>query len=201
MCYSILLFLIHIFFIYLSNVIPFPGFPCKILLSHPLPLLPNPPTHASLFWHPTLGHGAFPGTRPLLPLMTSKAILCYIAAGAMGPPCVLFDWWFSPWEVWRYWLVHIVVLPMGLQAPSVLSLAPPLGTLCLVQWLAENIHLYIGQALAEPLRRQLYQAPGSKHLLASTVVSGFGDCIWDGSPGGTVSGWPFLQSLLYTLSL
>jgi hypothetical protein len=39
-------------------------------------------------------------------------------------------------------LVHIVVPPMGLQAPSaplVLSLAPPLGTLCSVQRLAESI--------------------------------------------------------------
>ena len=34
-----------------------------------------------------------------------------------------------------------------------------------------------------------------------TLVSGFGDCIWDESPDGAVSGWPFLQSLLHTLSL
>jgi hypothetical protein len=91
---------------------------------------------------------------------------------------------------------------MGLQTPSapwVLSLAPPLGIS--VRWLAESIHLCICQALAEPLRRQLYQAAVSKHILASTIVSAFGDCIWDGSPGGTVSGWPFLQSLLHTLSL
>jgi hypothetical protein len=79
-----------------------------------------------------------------------------------------------------YWLTHIVP-PMGLQTPSapwVLYLAPPMGTLCSVQWLAESIHLCICQALVEPLRRQLYQAPVSKHLLASTIVSGFGDCIW-----------------------
>jgi hypothetical protein len=120
------------------------------------------------------------------------------------PPRLLFGWWFSSWELWGYWLVHIVVPPMGLQTPSfpwVLSLASPLGTLCLVQWLAESIHLCICQALAETLRRQLYQAPVSKHLLASARVSGFGDCIWDGSLGGAVSGWPFLQSLLHTLSL
>ena len=36
-------------------------------------------------------------------------------------------------------------------------------------------------------------------LLASIIVSGFGDCIWDGSPGETVSGWPFLS--LSTLCL
>ena len=49
------------------------------------------------------------------------------------PPCFLFGWWFSPWELWGYWLVHIVVPPTGLQmpsAPSVLSLGPPLWTLC-----------------------------------------------------------------------
>jgi hypothetical protein len=49
-------------------------------------------------------------------------------------------------------LVDIVVLCMGLQipsAPSVLSLISPLGTLCLVQWLASSICLCICQALAE----------------------------------------------------
>jgi hypothetical protein len=58
------------------------------------------------------------------------------------------------------------------------------GTLCLVQWLAVSIHLCFCQALVEPLKQQLYQAPVSKHLLASTIVSGFGDDIWDGSPVG-----------------
>jgi hypothetical protein len=85
---------------------------------------------------------------------------------------------------------------MGLQtpsAPSVLSLAPPLGTLWLVQWLAESIHLCICQAKAEPLRRQLYQAPVSKHFLISTIVSGFGNCIWDGSLGGAVSAPHFVS--------
>ena len=46
------------------------------------------------------------------------------------PPCDFFDWWFSPRELLEYWLVHIVVLPIGLQTPSapwVLSLAPPMG--------------------------------------------------------------------------
>jgi hypothetical protein len=68
-------------------------------------------------------------------------------------------------------------------APWVLSLAPPLGTLCSVQWMAVSIHFCICQAVAEPLRRQLYQAPVSKLLLAFTIVSGFGGCLWDESPG------------------
>jgi hypothetical protein len=66
-------------------------------------------------------------------------------------------------------LVHIVVPPMGLQTPSapwVFSLAPSLGTLCSVQWLTESIHPCICQLLADPLRRELYQAPVNKHMLA-----------------------------------
>jgi hypothetical protein len=50
-------------------------------------------------------------------------------------------------------------------------------TLCSVHWLAVSIHFCICQALAEPLKRQLYQAPVSKQLLASKIVSGFGNCI------------------------
>ena len=80
---------------------------------------------------------------------------------------------------------------MGLQTPSVswiLSLAPSLGTLCSVQWMAVSIHFCICHALAEPLKRQLYQAPVIKIFVASAIVSGFGGCLWDGSPGGAVSG-------------
>ena len=69
---------------------------------------------------------------------------------------------------------------MGLQtpsAPSILSLPPPLGTLCSVQWMAVSIHFCISQTLAEPHRRQLYQAPVNKILLASAIVSGFGGCL------------------------
>ena len=101
-------------------------------------------------------------------------------------------------------MVDVVVLPMELQthsAPSLLSLTPPFGTLCSVQWLAASICLCICQALAEPLRRHLCQDPVSKHFVASAVVSGFDDCIWDGFPGRKVSGWPFLQSLIHILSL
>jgi hypothetical protein len=66
------------------------------------------------------------------------------------PPCVLFNWWLSPWELWGYWLVHIEVPPMRLQTPStpwILSLAPSLATLCSVEWMAVSIHFCICQAL------------------------------------------------------
>jgi hypothetical protein len=101
------------------------------------------------------------------------------------------------------WLVDTVGLPMGMQTPSyiVLALTSPLGSPSSVRCLASSICIFICQALAELLRRQLYQAPISKHFLASTIVSGFGGCRWNGSPGGAVSGWPFLQSLLHSLSL
>jgi hypothetical protein len=65
-------------------------------------------------------------------------------------------------------------------APSFFSLTPPLGTPCSFRWLTVSIHLCICQALAEPLRRQSYQAPISMHFLALAIVSGFGVCIWDG---------------------
>jgi hypothetical protein len=87
-------------------------------------------------------------------------------------PSMCFLWWFNPRELWGYWLVHIVVPSMGLQTPSapwVLSRAPSLGTLCSVQWMAVSIYFCICQAIAEPLRRRLYQAPVSK-LLASKIM-------------------------------
>ena len=85
---------------------------------------------------------------------------------------------------------HIVVPPMEMQTPSatwVLSLAPPLKTLCSVQWMTVIIHFCICQALADPLRRQLFQVPVSKQLLASTIVSEFNNGIWVESPGETVT--------------
>jgi hypothetical protein len=62
--HSFVLFLLDIFFIYISNVIPFLGFPPKTTIPSPLLLLTNPPTPASLPWHPTtLGNRAFTGPR------------------------------------------------------------------------------------------------------------------------------------------
>ena len=80
-----------------------------------------------------------------------------------------FGWWFSPKELWGYWLVHILVPLGGLQTPSapwVRSLTPSLGTLCSVQWLAVSIQLCICQALAEPLRSITF------FLLETVALSG-----------------------------
>ena len=66
---------------------------------------------------------------------------------------------------------------MGLQTPSapwvLSSLDLSLGNLGFFQWMTVSIHFCICQALAEPLRRELYQAPVSKLFLASAIVPGF----------------------------
>jgi hypothetical protein len=79
-------FLLDVFFIYISNVIPFPGFPSENPLSHPpspcsptypLPLpCPGIPLHWSI--KPSQNQG------PLLPLMPNKAVLCYICSWSHG---------------------------------------------------------------------------------------------------------------------
>jgi len=73
-------------------------------------------------------------------------------------------------------------------APSVYSLTPTLGSPCSVKWLATTILIGISGALAEPLRRHPYLALVSKYILVLGIVTGFGGCMWDGSPGGAVSG-------------
>ena len=119
----------------------------KPTIPSPLPLLTNPPTPTSLSWHtPTMRHQALSGPRASLPIAVQEDHpLLHMQLEPWVPPFVLFDWWFSPCELWGYWLVHIVVSLMGRQAPSapsVLSLASPLGK-CSVQCLADSIHLCI----------------------------------------------------------
>jgi hypothetical protein len=45
-----------------------------------------------------------------------------------------------------------------------------------------SIHFFIFQALAKLLRRPLNQAPVSKILLVSPIVSGFGGYLWKRFP-------------------
>jgi hypothetical protein len=126
----------------------------------------------------------------------------------MGPPmCILwlvFQSWGAPGrgDGGAFWAVDTGCFLHG-AANSLSSLSPfsnsSIRDHALSLMVGCKIQLCICQVLAEPLRKQLYQAPVSKNFPASTIVSGFGDNIWDGSPGGTVDGWPFLQSLLHTL--
>ena len=117
---------------------------------------PSPqPTHSHfLNWNfPILGHRIFTRSRASPP--TDGWLghpLPHMQLETQVLPCVFFDCCFSPRELWGYCLVHIVVLPIGLQTPSapwVLSLSPTLGTLWSVQWMTVSIHFCICKALAE----------------------------------------------------
>jgi hypothetical protein len=121
-------------------------------------LLINPLTPTSWSWHfSILRHRDVTGPRASPPTDYQLGHpLLHLHLEPWVPPCVFFVWWFSPWELWGYWLLHIVVPPMGLQTPSapwILSLMPSLGILCSVQWTVVSIHLCICEALSEPLRR------------------------------------------------
>ena len=169
-------FLLDIFFIYISNGIPFPGFDSEIPLSSPLTPA-HQTTHSCFFpWEsPTMGHRAFTGTRA-------------------SPP--IGDWRDHPLlhMGWNHGSLHVYSLVGGLvpmtsgvhivsYCCSSCEVANPfssLGTFSnssirdtvlspMVDW--EHLILYLSGTV---------RASVSKHLLASTVVSGFGDCIWDG---------------------
>jgi hypothetical protein len=67
LCIYFILFLLDIFFIYMSNIIPIQVSPPKT--PSPNPLLTNPPTPASWPWYsPTLRHRAFTGPRVSPPI-------------------------------------------------------------------------------------------------------------------------------------
>jgi hypothetical protein len=134
---SYLSFLLHILFIYISNVIPFPDFPLRNTLFHSSSSwfcegVPPPTTHSLLPPCPCipLDWGIEPSQdqgRASSPIEAQQGHpLLYMRLKPWVPPYVLLRWWFRPWELW---LVDIV-LSMGLQTPStpsVLSLPPPLG--------------------------------------------------------------------------
>ena len=123
--------------------------------------------------------------------MPNKAIPCYICCWSLGS-CVL--------ELWLVWLVDTVFLPMVLETPSAsffISLSPPLGIPCTLQWCLASVCLCVCQILAELLSREIFHAPVSTYFLPSKIVSGFCVHIWDISPGGTVFGWSFLQYLFH----
>ena len=169
----------------------------------PLPLLTNPPTPTSWSWHsPTLGYRAFTGLRTSLPIDDQQGHpLLHIQLEPWVLPCVPFGWWFSPWELWEYWLVHIIVPPMGLQMPSaplVLFLAPNWGPCA-----QSSGWLWAFTSLSGTSRSsQETTISGScQQALVGIHNSVWVCCLYMGwIPSGTVSGWPFLQFLFYALS-
>jgi hypothetical protein len=82
---------------------------------------------------------------------------------------------------------------MGLQTPS-------------VPWVLSFSSSFIGDLVLHPMddcEHPLLDLPGTgrasqetailgscqQNLVGICLVSGFGGCLWDGSPGGAVSGW------------
>ena len=67
-------------------------------------------TPNSMSWYSsTLGHGTFPGPRASPSTHVQKGhSLLQMWLEPWVPPCVLFGWWFSSWELWWVWLVDIV---------------------------------------------------------------------------------------------
>jgi len=114
------------FFIYISNVIPFPDF-LAINLLFPLPTLllwecspiqpPTPSCFPSLTF-PYTGDPPLTGPRASPPIGAQQGHpLLHMQLEPWVCPCVVFGWRFSPWELW---LVGIIL--MGLQTPSAPSI-------------------------------------------------------------------------------
>jgi hypothetical protein len=64
---------------------------------------PHPPTHSCLpgLTSPTLGHWAFTGPRTSPPIDAWQGHpLLHMRLELWVTPCLLFGWWFSPWELW-----------------------------------------------------------------------------------------------------
>jgi hypothetical protein len=90
-------FLLDIFFIYISNVIPFPGIPSKKTLPLPPPHAYQP-THSHFLAQsiPYIGHRTFTGPRAFPPIDDRlDHPLLHIQLELWIPPCVFFGWWFS----------------------------------------------------------------------------------------------------------
>jgi hypothetical protein len=118
------------------------------------------------------------------------------------PPCVHFSWLFSPWDALGVMVGYYCCSSYGTVNPFS-SLDPfPSSSIGdpvlspMLDW--EHPPQYLSGTGRAPQETALWD---SCQQAASTIVSGFDDSIWDGSPGGAVSGWPFLQSLLHTLYL
>jgi hypothetical protein len=74
----------------------------KLYIPCPLALRTNPPISTYWPWSsPTLGHRAFTGSRASPPIDNQLGHpLVHMQLEPWVPPCVLFGWWFSSWELW-----------------------------------------------------------------------------------------------------
>jgi hypothetical protein len=156
----------------------------------------HPHTPTSLHWHaPTLEHQVFTGSRASSP-----------TDAVQGHP--LLHMHLEPWVTPLYslvgglvpgnsgssgWLIFLFFLWDWKPTQLLQSFLQLLHCRPGAQFMTVSIHFCICKDLAEPLKRQLYQAPVGKNSLASSLVSGsVTEYGWNVSPGGTVSAWPFL---------
>jgi hypothetical protein len=120
-----------------------------------------------------LGHQTSTGARasPAIVARWGYSLL-HMQLASWIPPCILFGWGFSPWELWVVLIVDIV-LPMGLQSPSappVFPLALLLGSLGSVWWVSVSICIH--RSLVWLCPERFCQHP--THVLRVIVdISGF----------------------------
>ena len=162
------------------QIVLYSHFKCHQFSQFPLqnPLLspfPAPqPTHSHSLNSTNWGIEPSQDLGPLLPLMTNQAILSYIYSQShMSHHVFSLIGGLVPRSSGCTDQFILMFLLWGFRPLQLLgSLAPSLGTLCSTQWLTVSIHFCICQALAEPHRRQLYQAPVSSLLLATALCLG-----------------------------
>ena len=89
-------------------------FPLLNLTFHP----PSPcsPTHTLLLPHPGITYTdalSLHRTKDLLPIDAQQGYpVLHMRLEPLIAICVLFGWWFSPWEIWIVWLVDFAFLPI-----------------------------------------------------------------------------------------
>jgi len=109
----------------------------------------------------------------------------YSMVGGLFPGNFGGSGWLSLW--FFLWRLQTLVTPFVLSLPTMFSPIVSIG-ICIskaLENLSGNIHTWLLSASTS-----WYQ-----------LVTGFCGCIWDGFPGGAISGWPFLQRLFHFLSL
>jgi hypothetical protein len=158
-------------------------------LLHPPPaLLPNPPTPSSWPCHsPVLGHKIFTRPRafpprlghPLLHMQLETQFWGVLVSSYCGSSYKVADTFSSLGTFPSSFIRGPVFHPIDDCEHPLLYLP---GTGITSQEIAIS-------------------GPFSNILLAYERVSGFDGCIWDGSPGGAVSGWSFHPSQLQTWPL
>jgi hypothetical protein len=125
-----------IFFIYISNDIPLPGYPFTNCLSYTAS--PSPFAFMRVLFHPLTycnltaltsfyGGSSSPNLNKGLPFHSYQLrpfSATYLFVAMDSTMYILFSWWFIPWELWVVQLVDIVVLPVGLKFPQLLESFP-----------------------------------------------------------------------------